>query len=273
VNPETWRKIDLVLANPESPSEVLEITLLRPVTWIDANGCETGAVIPLELEETGISGYAEIKSVSPCPEIEQGAGRVVLATITHINSDVRVLRLANDAGSIELTGAHRLFSLDRGDWIATRDLQPGEVIQTRAGRVSVETIERKPGQHRVYNIEVETEHCFFVSGSGVLSHNENPCAGPNGKPLPNSKGGEGNPFLPDDPYSPESVSRRQSELRDQMGLSKDPDSPIPDQPPGRNLKSSHQADSTEHHATGERNVGTAEEHSRVAKGSNGLPRR
>jgi hypothetical protein len=107
----------------------------------------------------------------------------------------------------------------------------------------------------------------------VIGYDESDCAVAAKTPLPNSKGGTGNPFLPDDPYSPESVSRRQSQTRDQMGLPKDPDAPIPDQPPGHNLKSSHQADSTEHHATGERNVGTNEEHSRVAKGSNGMPRR
>jgi RHS repeat-associated protein len=93
------------------------------------------------------------------------------------------------------------------------------------------------------------------------------------KPAPNAKGGEGNPSLRDDPYSPDSVSRRQSETRRQLGVEPDPNAPIPNQPPGENIKGTHTADTAEHHATGERNVGTAEEHSRVAKGSNGMPRR
>ena len=92
-------------------------------------------------------------------------------------------------------------------------------------------------------------------------------------PAPNAKGGEGNPSLRDDPYSPDSVSRRQSETRRQLGVEPDPNAPIPNQPPGENIKGTHTADTAEHHATGERNVGTAEEHSRVAKGSNGMPRR
>lgn len=75
------------------------------------------------------------------------------------------------------------------------------------------------------------------------------------------------------PYSPENVSRRQSDLRQRLGLNPDPDFPIPDQPPGRNIKSAYRADTTEWHGTGERNVGTHEEHSRVAKGSHGQPRR
>jgi hypothetical protein len=53
----------------------------------------------------------------------------------------------------------------------------------------------------------------------------------------------------------------------------DPNSPIPDQTPGKNIKGTHQADEQQHHATGERNVGTKEEHSRKAKGSHDLPRK
>jgi RHS repeat-associated protein len=84
---------------------------------------------------------------------------------------------------------------------------------------------------------------------------------------------QGSPALKDDPYSPSEVNKRQSQLREDLGLNKDPDTPIPDQPPGKNLKSTHKADTTPGHATGERNVGTKEEHSRKAKGSYGLPKR
>jgi RHS repeat-associated protein len=81
------------------------------------------------------------------------------------------------------------------------------------------------------------------------------------------------PALPDDPYSPEKVSKRQSDLRRDLGMKNtDPDIKIPDQGSGGNIKGNHSADPTEHHATGERNVGTKTEHNVVAKGSNGLPR-
>lgn len=83
----------------------------------------------------------------------------------------------------------------------------------------------------------------------------------------------GAPALKGDPYSPGEVSKRQSKLRKDLGLNPDPKTPIPEQSPGRNLKGTHSADTTEHHATGERNVGTKEEHSIKAKGSHGLPRR
>jgi RHS repeat-associated protein len=81
------------------------------------------------------------------------------------------------------------------------------------------------------------------------------------------KGGTGNPALKKDPYSPGEVSKRQSETRRQLDTgNRDPDSSIPDQGPGRNIKGSHEAKKIEAHGTRERNVGTHEEHSRVDKG-------
>jgi RHS repeat-associated protein len=82
------------------------------------------------------------------------------------------------------------------------------------------------------------------------------------------------PALKGNPYSPQEVDKRRSDRRREMGTGNlDPNSPIPDQKPGKNIKGTHQADKKEHHATGERNVGTEEEHSRKAKGSHGLPRK
>jgi len=82
------------------------------------------------------------------------------------------------------------------------------------------------------------------------------------------------PFLPGDPYSPESVDGRRSELRDQLGTGNlDPDSPIPDQGPGRDL-GDHRARGRTPHDTGERNVNSHEEHSRRPKNNpTGRPRR
>ncbi|MEJ1167401.1 RHS repeat-associated core domain-containing protein, partial [Variovorax sp. CCNWLW186] len=80
------------------------------------------------------------------------------------------------------------------------------------------------------------------------------------------------PFLPGDPYSPESVDGRRSRLRGALGTGNlDPDSPIPDQGPGRDM-GGHEARGRTPHDTGERNVNSHEEHSIKPKGNNG-PRR
>ncbi|MGJ7529172.1 RHS repeat-associated core domain-containing protein [Variovorax sp. GB1P17] len=80
------------------------------------------------------------------------------------------------------------------------------------------------------------------------------------------------PFLPGDPYSPESVDGRRSRLRDALETGNlDPDSPIPDQGSGRDM-GGHEARGRTPHDTGERNVNSREEHSIKPKGNNG-PRR
>lgn len=80
------------------------------------------------------------------------------------------------------------------------------------------------------------------------------------------------PFIPEDPSSPESVNKRQSERRREAGVNQDHKTPLPDRGPGGNIKGSHGAKKGNAHGTGERNVGTDEEHSRIPKGSHGMPR-
>lgn len=72
------------------------------------------------------------------------------------------------------------------------------------------------------------------------------------KPKHNGEPGA-SPALPDNPWSPEEVSRRQSELRRRLGLNADPDTPIPDQPPGHET-GGHAARPRVSH-DGQRNIG------------------
>ena len=75
------------------------------------------------------------------------------------------------------------------------------------------------------------------------------------------------PFMPDDPYSPESTSKRQSDNRREAGSSNsDPDSAMPDRAAGEDM-GGHTARGRTPHKTGERNVNSAEEHSRRPKGN------
>jgi hypothetical protein len=106
----------------------------------------------------------------PCASIASGPGRVVTATVTHANDDVRTLTL--DGGeTLYVTGNHRMFSASAGDWVAVKDLGVGEELQTASGRKSVAALGYQKGQHQVYNIEVEAEHCYFVGEGQTLTHN------------------------------------------------------------------------------------------------------
>jgi hypothetical protein len=102
---------------------------------------------------------------------------VVLATVTHFNSFVMEVRLAGITETLQPTDRHRLFSVTRDDWVPTSQLRAGEELATINGVFRIESVRFSSGTHRVYNIEVETEHCFYAGAAGVLSHNQNPCAG------------------------------------------------------------------------------------------------
>jgi hypothetical protein len=151
--------------------DIFEIECLRPLGWLQENSLKPGSHVHFAVGEMGIDGDAEVIDVAACPAITTGPGRVVLMTVTHFNPTVLELTLAGLEKPLEPTAAHRLFSADRNDWVQAQELRVGEHLKTADGAVEITAIARKPGVHRVYNIEVETEHRYLVSKLQVVSHN------------------------------------------------------------------------------------------------------
>ncbi|MEM9152027.1 MAG: putative toxin, partial [Cyanobacteria bacterium P01_F01_bin.3] len=106
----------------------------------------------------------------------------VLSTVTHLNGYVMELGFVGTDEVLEPTDTHRLFSIDRNDWVPAGELKVGDSLKTISGELEIDSITFKRGIHRVYNIEVETDHCYYVSDEEILSHNENPCAAPKRTP-------------------------------------------------------------------------------------------
>jgi len=178
VDPATWRKITLRMPNPDGSDDTIDLELLRSTEWIEDVGAESGKWIDFGLPEMGLFGKAQVVAIDECPAIEDGPGRVVLATVTHFNVEVLELKFEGLEKHVEPTARHRFFSEDRQSWIPAGELRAGELIRTRTGTARIESIHTKPGIHRVYNLEVETDHSYYVSGLELLSHNDNPCAAP-----------------------------------------------------------------------------------------------
>jgi hypothetical protein len=168
------------MANPEIPGSVIELETIRRAGTYDESLVGTTATVPLAFAEWGVSGDAHLTQVSAAPAIAAGEGFVVLSTFRRESSDVYSLSFTGSDETLEPTGTHRFWSVDRADWVATRDLREGERLRTEAGEVAVEGIEQKPGTHTVFNFEVEQEHTYLVGGLGVWTHND--C--PNGKNTP-----------------------------------------------------------------------------------------
>ncbi|MBP7746438.1 MAG: hypothetical protein KA383_09910 [Phycisphaerae bacterium] len=96
-------------------------------------GAEPGGWILFGLPELGVVGPAYVVMVEPCPPVEAGPGRVVLATVTHYNSFVLRLWVAGLDEPLEPTAEHPLYSEDRQAWVPAGELCVGERLRTAAG--------------------------------------------------------------------------------------------------------------------------------------------
>jgi A nuclease of the HNH/ENDO VII superfamily with conserved LHH/Pretoxin HINT domain len=96
------------------------------------------------------------------PQDSQGSYSLVTHSLVQSQEEV----------AIQTTGAHPFLSKTRHAWVSARDLQAGEALRGQDGEeLRVASLGRIPGAQPVFNLEVETEHVYFVSEAGVLVHN------------------------------------------------------------------------------------------------------
>jgi hypothetical protein len=180
VDPKTWRLLRLHAEDrwADGTLDTIEVEALEPQADIVADGIQVGSSIPLpaSLIEMGFGRdiRAKVIDIAPCPPIASGPGRVVLATTNHLNPYVYDLQLADSKGhteTVRATGPHKFYSADRRQWISVDKLQVGEHVPGVEALLSVASIVRVPGVHRVYNMTVEDEHVYHVAKLGALVHN------------------------------------------------------------------------------------------------------
>jgi len=88
----TWRKVELRMQ--KANGKMLDITMLRPTTWIESTGAALNKPIYLDLEEMDAVGPAEVVAIRPCPAIKAGPGQIVRLC----DEDVEVLRQLMELG-------------------------------------------------------------------------------------------------------------------------------------------------------------------------------
>jgi Pretoxin HINT domain len=169
VDPATWRRIELVTA--DAAGGRLEITLLRPSAWVQDVGAVPGRQVPLIMPEMGLDGLAQVVAVRSCPPIQPGPGRVVTGTFVHDNVPVLDLRVAGSAAPLGVTPGHAIWSEDRQAFVLAGELKVGERLHLLTGTTRVESLMRRTGRHRVYNLEVQCVHVYHVTDRGLLVHN------------------------------------------------------------------------------------------------------
>jgi hypothetical protein len=152
---------------------------LESLSEIAQEGAKVGGYIPvpLDLQEMGLPNLpAQVMSITACPPIASGPGRVVLATVTHLNDDVFHLTLTNARGQSEVIGVtayHLIYTEDRG-WVEASQLRMGEAIQGANGDLTVTGLVQDPGVFQVYNMDVEADHVYYVGNLPALVHNNCP---------------------------------------------------------------------------------------------------
>ena len=111
VDPTTWRSYKVRLQDARTGWDRFDITLLRPQAWLAEHSRRVAgrSEVWVDFEELHAKGWAEVIQERPCPKIASGPGRVVTATITHANDDVRTLTMSSGE-VLQVTGNHRMFS-------------------------------------------------------------------------------------------------------------------------------------------------------------------
>jgi len=91
VDPATWRQIDVRLLDGRTGWDVFDITLLRPAGWLAEHTrvVEGRQEVRVDIKELHAHGWAQVIKEAPCPSLAADTGRVITATITHANDDVR----------------------------------------------------------------------------------------------------------------------------------------------------------------------------------------
>jgi hypothetical protein len=168
IDPASWRQVSLVMATAE---DRFDITLLRPVDWLEACQAAVGAEIQLTIPEQGLDGPATVLAMDPCPALPPGLGRIVTGTFTHIRDGILSLTLDGVESPIGVTANHPIFSVERNDFVLAEELHVGESLRTLEGTIRIASIERLTEEARVFNLEVHGEHVYHVSADGILVHN------------------------------------------------------------------------------------------------------
>jgi hypothetical protein len=169
IDSQTWRKLTLVMHTPQG--DRFDITLLRPIGWLESCNAQVGSSIHLVVSEQGLDGLADVLAIEPCPSISSGVGRVVTGTFTHVRGGILRIRLAGLAEPLGVTSNHSIYSADRLDFVPAGELRVGETLRNLDGDVRIESIEQLVSEERVYNLEIHGEHVFRVASSGLLVHN------------------------------------------------------------------------------------------------------
>ena len=123
----TWRKLTLI--SPKRDGSISEITLLRPLWWLEEQQAEIAGEVWVEVPECGISGWAKLLSIEPCPTIENKDGHVVTGTFKHSATNVLDIWIDGESQPIGTTPNHLFWSEDTQTFVRVDELTIGTTLR------------------------------------------------------------------------------------------------------------------------------------------------
>lgn len=133
-----------------------------------------------------LDGYEDIEKIkvgdlvysynetTKCVELKK-----VINFFEHIDSNIYIVKVGKEI--IKVTPMHRFYAKRKSseiyEWTAIKDLQVGDYLCLEGyNGIPIEYIKLKKELNKVYNIEVDTNHNYFVTCSKLLVHNTKaPC--------------------------------------------------------------------------------------------------
>lgn len=170
----TWRQIDL---ETDQGGVKYELSFLRPLSWLEAQGAVEGGTFHLVMREIGVDGSAHVVRVVECPNIEpdDGSGRsLVTGTMSHPAENVLSVAIDGEPEPLGVTTTHPMWSEDQQQFVVAGDLKIGERLRRSDGTLTqVTRITPHTGPPvMVHNLEVDGEHVYCVGDNSLLVHNE-----------------------------------------------------------------------------------------------------
>lgn len=105
--------------------------------------------------------------------IETGETELKEVTKVYIHNVYEILHLHTTAGNIDTTTNHPFYVIEKG-WVAAGDLKVEDEVYSLDGTTSVvigSELEKLDNPIKVYNLEVDDFHTYFVGDMPVLVHN------------------------------------------------------------------------------------------------------
>ncbi len=116
------------------------------------------------------------KVITHDPETGEEKEQVVLQTFHSWTDELYDIAIRDEV--LSTTGSHRFWLPEEGSWVPAKSLKAGQwLLGPNNVRIRIDAIATRQHLCDVYNLEVESDHNYFVGLSGVLVHNGDPRAG------------------------------------------------------------------------------------------------